>query len=96
MSVLIRPVNTEKANEGSELKNCYTFEVAKDANKIQIKNEVEATYGVTVESVRTLNYTPKRTTRYTKNGLQQSKSNAIKKAVVSVKDGETIDFYNNI
>ena len=36
MSVLIKPVNTEKANEGSELKNCYTFEVAKDANKIQI------------------------------------------------------------
>ena len=55
MSVLIKPVNTEKANEGSELKNCYTFEVAKDANKIQIKNEVEATYGVKVKEIRTLN-----------------------------------------
>ena len=96
MSILIKPIITEKATDNSELKNCYTFAVSVKANKIQIKQAIEATYGVTVESVRTLNYAPKRTTRYTKNGLQQSKSNAIKKAVVSVKDGETIDFYNNI
>ena len=87
MSILIKPIITEKATANS---------VSVKANKIQIKQAIEATYGVTVESVRTLNYAPKRTTRYTKNGLQQSKSNAIKKAVVSVKDGETIDFYNNI
>ncbi|MFC2533495.1 MAG: 50S ribosomal protein L23, partial [Capnocytophaga ochracea] len=79
MSVLIKPVNTEKANEGSELKNCYTFEVAKDANKIQIKNEVEATYDVKVKEVRTLNYGPKRATRYTKTGVQVGKTNAVKK-----------------
>ena len=95
MSVLIRPVNTEKANEGSELKNCYTFEVAKDANKIQIKNEVEATYGVKVKEVRTLNYGPKRATRYTKTGVQVGKTNAVKKAVVQLEEG-TIDFYSNI
>ena len=95
MSVLIKPVNTEKANEGSELKNCYTFEVAKDANKIQIKNEVEATYGVKVKEVRTLNYGPKRATRYTKTGVQVGKTNAVKKALVQVEDG-TIDFYSNI
>ena len=95
MSVLIRPVNTEKANEGSELKNCYTFEVAKDANKIQIKNEVEATYGVKVKEVRTLNYGPKRATRYTKTGVQVGKTNAVKKALVKLEEG-TIDFYSNI
>ena len=95
MSVLIKPVNTEKANEGSELKNCYTFEVAKDANKIQIKNEVEATYGVKVKEVRTLNYGPKRATRYTKTGVQVGKTNAVKKAVVQLEEG-TIDFYSNI
>ena len=95
MSVLIKPVNTEKANENSELRNSYTFVVAKDANKIQIKNEVEATYGVKVKSVRTLNYGPKRSTRYTKTGLQIAKTNAVKKAVVQVEDG-TIDFYSNI
>lgn len=95
MSVLIRPVNTEKANEGSELKNCYTFEVAKDANKIQIKNEVEATYGVKVKEVRNLNYGPKRATRYTKTGVQVGKTNAVKKALVQLEEG-TIDFYSNI
>ena len=95
MSVLIRPVNTEKANEGSELKNCYMFEVAKDANKIQIKNEVEATYGVKVKEVRTLNYGPKRATRYTKTGVQVGKTNAVKKALVQLEEG-TIDFYSNI
>lgn len=95
MSVLIKPVNTEKANEGSELKNCYTFEVAKDANKIQIKNEVEATYGVKLKEVRTLNYGPKRATRYTKTGVQVGKTNAVKKALVQLEEG-TIDFYSNI
>ena len=95
MSVVIKPVNTEKANEGSELKNCYTFEVAKDANKIQIKNEVEATYGVKVKEVRTLNYGPKRATRYTKTGVQVGKTNAVKKALVQLEEG-TIDFYSNI
>ena len=95
MSVLIKPVNTEKANEGSELKNCYTSEVAKDANKIQIKNEVEATYGVKVKEVRTLNYGPKRATRYTKTGVQVGKTNAVKKALVQLEEG-TIDFYSNI
>ncbi|MGP1478561.1 MAG: 50S ribosomal protein L23 [Capnocytophaga sp.] len=95
MSVLIKPVNTEKANDNSELRNCYTFEVAKNANKIQIKNEVEATYGVKVGEVRTLNYGPKRSTRYTKTGVQVGKTNAVKKAVVQVIDG-TIDFYSNI
>ena len=95
MSGLIKPVNTEKANDNSELRNCYTFEVAKNANKIQIKNEVEATYGVKVGEVRTLNYGPKRSTRYTKTGVQVGKTNAVKKAVVQVIDG-TIDFYSNI
>ena len=95
MSVLIKPVNTEKATENSELRNCYTFVVAKDANKIQIKNEVEATYGVKVKEVRTLNYGPKRATRYTKTGVQVGKTNAVKKALVQLEEG-TIDFYSNI
>ncbi|MDO5104696.1 50S ribosomal protein L23 [Capnocytophaga sp.] len=96
MSVLIRPVITEKANANSELKSCYTFEVCKQANKIQIKEAVEAAYGVKVAQVRTLNYAPKRKTRYTKTGLQLGKTNAVKRAVVQVASGETIDFYSNI
>ncbi|EGD35240.1 MULTISPECIES: 50S ribosomal protein L23 [unclassified Capnocytophaga] len=96
MSILIKPINTEKANNDSELRNCYTFSVDKKANKIQIKKAVEETYGVTVEKVRTLNYAPKRSVRYTKNGLQLAQTNAVKKAIVSVKEGKTIDFYNTI
>lgn len=96
MSILIRPIITEKANANSELKNCYAFEVLKQANKIQIKEAIESAYGVKVEEVRTLNYGPKRTSRYTKKGLQLGKTNAVKKAVVQVKEGDTIDFYSNI
>ena len=96
MSILIKPILTEKATKDAEDKNRYTFSVDMKANKIQIKKAVEAAYGVTVEKVHTLNYAPKRSVRYTKNGLQLSQTNAVKKAVVSVKEGETIDFYNTI
>lgn len=96
MSILVKPVITEKANANSELKNCYTFEVSKDVNKIQIKEAIEATYGVKVDKVRTLNYGPERKTRYTKTGLQKGKTNAVKRAVVKVAEGDTIDFYSNI
>ncbi|MDO5607006.1 MAG: 50S ribosomal protein L23 [Capnocytophaga sp.] len=96
MSIIIKPVITEKANSNSELRNCYTFEVAKGVNKIQIKEAIETTYGVKVEEVRTLNYGPTRKTRYTKTGVQVGKTNTVKKAVVQVAEGETIDFYSNI
>ena len=96
MSILIKPIITEKATKDAEDKNRYTFSVDKKANKIQIKKAVEAAYGVPVETAYTLNYAPKRSVRYTKNGLQLSQTNAVKKAVVSVKEGETIDFYNTI
>ena len=93
--VILRPVVTEKSMADMSEKK-YTFLVHPEANKIQIKKAVEAAYGVTVEKVYTLNYAPKRSVRYTKNGLQLSQTNAVKKAVVSVKEGETIDFYNTI
>ncbi|NER16202.1 50S ribosomal protein L23 [Spongiivirga citrea] len=96
MSILIKPIITEKANADSELLNRYTFYVDTKANKIEIKNAVEATYGVTVEKVRTLNYHPERKVRYTKTGLQRGKTNATKKAIVQIAEGEAIDFYSNI
>ena len=80
----------------SELYNRYGFIVAPAANKLQIKEAVEATYGVSVTSVRTMNYGPSRKTRYTKTGVQQGKKGAFKKAIVDVKDGDVIDFYSNI
>ncbi len=96
MSVLIKPIITEKATLGSELHNRYTFLVHPKANKVEIKKAVEATYGVNVEKVRTLNSGPERKMRYTKTGIQKGKTNATKKAIVQVAEGDAIDFYSNI
>ena len=96
MSILIKPIITEKATAGSEMNNCYTFLVAPTSNKVVIKKSVEATYGVSVEKVRTLSYGVERKTRYTKTGLQQGKTNSIKKAIIQVAEGDAIDFYSNL
>ena len=96
MSVLIKPIITEKMTSDSELYNRYGFVVDPKANKLQIKDAVEATYGVSVKKVRTMNYGPTRRTRYTKTGIQQGKTNAFKKAIVDVEEGDVIDFYSNL
>ena len=96
MSIIIKPIITEKATLGSELHNRYTFLVHPKANKIEIKKAIETAYGVTVEQVRTMNYGPERKMRYTKTGIQKGKTNATKKAVVHVVEGGTIDFYSNL
>ncbi len=95
MDILIRPIITEKAVGDSEKFNRYTFVVNKNANKIQIKEAVEETYGVTVESVKTLNHPALRKTKYTKKGLVTGLTSGYKKAVVKLAEGE-IDFYNNL
>ena len=96
MSVLIKPIITEKMNADSVLFNRYGFFVNPSANKLEIKEAVEATYGVSVEKVRTMNYGPTRKSRYTKTGIQHGKTNAIKKAIVDVAEGDIIDFYSNL
>jgi large subunit ribosomal protein L23 len=96
MSILIKPIITEKANKASELNNRYTFVVDPNANKIQIKGAVEAAYGVSVTSVRTLNVRPDRKSRYTKGGMIQGKTNAQKKAIITLAEGNNIDYYSNI
>ncbi len=96
MSILIKPVITEKATKDSEEMNRYTFEVSMRTNKVEIKKAVEAAYGVSVEKVRTMNVRPDRKSRYTKSGVLTGKTNAIKKAIVQLTEGDTIDFYNNI
>ena len=96
MSVLIKPIITEKATLVSELHNRYTFLVHPKANKVEIKKAVETAYGVNVEKVRTLNSGPERKMRYTKTGIQKGKTNATKKAIVQVAEGDAIDFYSNL
>ncbi|MGN0211935.1 MAG: 50S ribosomal protein L23 [Muribaculaceae bacterium] len=96
MDIMIKPIVTEKANAISEKLNRYTFKVSPRANKYQIKSLVESLYGVKVTSVNTMNYEGKRKTRYTKSGIINGKVAAFKKAVVTLAEGETINFYSNI
>jgi large subunit ribosomal protein L23 len=96
MNIIIKPVVTEKMNAVGEKLNRYGFMVQRDANKLQIKKAVEEIYGVKVESVNTMNYSGKRTTRYSKTGFQTGNKSAYKKALVTLESGEKIDFYSNI
>ncbi len=74
----------------------YGFIVKPDANKFEIKKEIESLYNVTVIGVNTMRYAGKRVSRYTKAGLVRGQRNAFKKAIVTLKEGDTIDFYSNI
>lgn len=95
MSVLVKPLVTEKASSLNE-KGQYGFIVDKNANKIDIKNEVERMYGVTVESVNTMVYLGKKKSRYTKSRVLTGRKPNFKKAIITVADGEVIDFYSEI
>lgn len=96
MSILIKPIITEKATNDSELHNRYAFVVDSNANKVEIKHAVETAYGVSISSVKTLNYPIKRNTKFTKKGLVTGIKSGYKKAIVQLAEGESIDFYNNL
>jgi len=74
----------------------YGFIVKPEASKLDIKKEVEELYNVKVISVNTLRYAGKRSSRYTRAGLIRGQKAAFKKAIVTLKEGDTIDFYSNI
>lgn len=96
MAYIIKPLVTEKMTAITEKQNKFGFVVRPEANKEQIKAEVEAIYGVHVVVVNTMIYAGKNKTRYTRSGLLRGRTNAFKKAIVTLKDGEAIDFYSNI
>lgn len=96
MGVIIKPLVTEKMTALTEADNRFGFVVRPDANKIQIKREIETLYNVTVADVNTMKYNGKSKTRYTRAGIISGKTNAFKKAIVTLKEGDTIDFYSNI
>lgn len=93
MSVIIKPVISEKANYLTDLRGAYSFLVNPKANKIEIKKAVEEAYGVKVADVRTMIYAPKVSAKYTKKGLQVGKTNKLKKAVITLAEGEVIDIF---
>ena len=96
MSILKKPLITEKATAAGEKLGQYGFIVDRNANKIQIKKAVQDMYNVTVEEVNTMRYAGKTKSRYTKTGYVSGKTSNFKKAVVTLKKGETIDFYSSI
>ena len=95
MSIIIKPIISEKATDLTDLRGQYSFLVDTKANKIQIKKAVEEAYGVKVAEVRTMIYAPKVSSRYTKKGLQVGKTNKLKKAVVELQSGEVLDVFAN-
>ncbi len=96
MEILIKPILTEKMTAVSEKMARYGFVVDRGADKPAIKDAVEKAYGVKVEDVNTMVYMGKAKRRYTKNGLQVGRTNHTKKAIVTLKAGDKIDFYANI
>lgn len=96
MAVLVKPLITEKMSLLSESKGQYGFIVALEAKKPEIKAEIEKMYNVEVEKLRTLIVAGKRKSRFTKSGVSNGKTSNYKKAIVSLKDGQSIDFYENI
>ncbi|MES2139372.1 MAG: 50S ribosomal protein L23 [Bacteroidota bacterium] len=96
MSIIIKPVITEKMTAQGDKFNRYGFVVNKEANKVQIKGAIEKLYSVTVDSVNTQNYVGKVKTRNTTRGIAIGRTNQHKRAIVTLKKGETIDFYASI
>lgn len=96
MNIIVKPLITEKMTAMGEKLNRYGFVVEKRANKLQIKGAIEELYGVEVAAINTMNYSGKLKSRFTKTGVIAGKTKAFKKAIVTLAEGETIDFFSNI
>ena len=96
MSIIVKPIVTEKMTQLGDKLNRYGFRVLKNANKIEIKKAIEEMYSVTITDINTMIVAPKKKVRFTKGGYAKGATNAYKKAIVTLKEGDTIDFYSNI
>lgn len=97
MSVIVKPIFTEKQTAITEkFENRYGFIVVPSANKVEIKKAVETLYNVKVESVNTMKYDGKERSRFSKSGVVKGRTSSYKKAIVTLKKGETIDLFSNI
>ncbi len=96
MTIIQKPIITEKMTQMGEKLNRYGFLVDRKANKLQIKQAIKELYGVDVATVNTLVYSGKNKSRFTKSGVISGRTSTYKKAIVTLAKGETIDFYSNI
>ena len=93
--IILRPVISEKSMDQSTV-NKYTFAVADDANKMQIKDAVEELFKVTVTSVNVLTTKRKEKSRNRRRGRQVGYTSPWKKAVVTIKAGDSIEFFEGV
>jgi large subunit ribosomal protein L23 len=97
MGIIIKPIVTEKQTAiTKKTPNRFGFRVSQGANKLEIKDAVEEMYHVSVVSVNTMNYSGKVKSRYTKSGVLTGRQDSYKKAIVTLKEGDIIDFFSNI
>ncbi len=96
MEIIVKPVLTEKMTMLTDKKHQVAFVVAKEANKIEIKKAVEEMYGVSVLDVNTQRYQGTAKSRYTKAGVVSGRTPSFKKAIVTLAEGDSIDFFSNI
>lgn len=95
-NIIVKPLITEKATRASEKFEQFGFIVKPEANKLEVKAAIEKMYNVNVTGVTTMNYIGKKSVRYTKKGFSKGKKNYFKKVFVTLKKGETINFFDNI
>jgi len=95
-NVLIKPIITEKSERLTESRGKYSFLVNKSSNKIEIKKAVEKMYSVNVTGVNTIIMPGKSKSRNTRSGVVKGKSSSFKKAIITVAEGEDIDFFGEV
>ncbi len=93
--IIYRPLVTEKMTKFQE-KGLYAFEVDWRANKIDIARAIEKKFNVTVENVRTMNYKGKTKSQMTRRGKFTGVTSHFKKAIVTLKEGDKIDLFENV
>jgi large subunit ribosomal protein L23 len=96
MEILLKPLVTEKMTDLSERLNRVGFVVDRRATKIDIRRAVEKMYNVKVAAVNTMNYQGKAKSRFTKAGAIEGRTVSFKKAIITLVEGDNIDFYSNI
>ena len=94
--VLIRPLITEKMSDLTADQLKYGFLVNTKANKIEIARAIEEKFNVHVESVKTINYSGKIKTQFRKSGRFSGKTAKFKKAIVKLREGESIDLFEEV
>ncbi|MDZ7331828.1 MAG: 50S ribosomal protein L23 [candidate division KSB1 bacterium] len=91
--ILIKPILTEKILKLQETDRKYAFKVARNANKIMVKQAVQRRFDVTVENVRIINVKGKAKQMNTRRGITRGKRSDWKKAIVTLREGDSINFF---